>query len=136
MSLSPLNLPAGSKRGPQFLWWLLPPLFMGLLSINGSSFWIDECMTARFVSQPTLAGWWNDMATTDYPEAQMPLYLFYLWGWDKLFGHGELSLRLAALPWFAPGVAVFLYSLRGFGSRGAAILLVTCSSAFLWYYLN
>jgi len=136
MSPSLLNAPANAKRSLHYLWWLLPPLLVGVLSINGSSFWIDECMTARFVSQPTFAAWWHDMRTTDYPEAQMPLYVFYLWGWDKLFGHGEWSLRLAALPWFVPGVAVFLYSLRRLGRGGAAVILVTCSSAFVWYYLN
>jgi hypothetical protein len=136
MSHPPLNLPAGSKVAPHFWWWLLPPLFMGLLSINGYSFWIDECMTARFVSQPTLAAWWHDIRTTNYPEAQMPLYVFYLWVWEKLFGSGELSLRVAGLPWFVPGVAVFLYSLRRLGSRRAAVIIVTCCSPFLWYYLN
>lgn len=109
---------------------------MGILAISGQSFWIDECMTARFVTEPTLAAWWHDMRTTTYPEAQMPLYLFYLWGWEKLCGHGEWSLRFAALPWFVPGVAAFLYSLRRVGRGGLAIILVTCSSAFLWYYLN
>src|SRR6266581_3044363 len=76
------------------------------------------------------------MLAITYPEVQMPLYLFYLWGWDKLCGHSEWSLRLAALPWFVPGVAVFLYSLRRVGNRGVAIILVTGSNAFLWYYLN
>lgn len=93
-------------------------------------------MTARFVTEPTLGAWWHDMRTTTYPESQMPLYLFYLWGWDKLCGHGEWSLRLAALPWVVPGVAAFLYSLRRVGRGGLAIILVTGSSAFLWYYMN
>jgi hypothetical protein len=135
--MSHSSLPDSSTGGVfSNLWWALPPLLMGILAISGQSFWIDECMTARFVSEPTLAAWWHDMRTTTYPEAQMPLYLFYLWGWDKLCGHSEWSLRLAVLPWFVPGVAAFLYSLRRVGSRGLAIILVTCSSAFLWYYLN
>lgn len=117
-------------------WWMLPPLLLSILAINGSSFWIDECITSAFVSQPTLTAWCHDIRTTSYAEAQMPLYLFYLWGWDKLCGHGEWSLRLAALPWFVPGVAIFLYSLRRVGSNGLAVILVTCSSSFLWYYLN
>jgi len=24
---------------------------------------------------------------------QLPLYLLYAWGWDKLFGHGEWAMR-------------------------------------------
>ena len=131
-----MSPPDNSKGLFRNLGWLLPPLLMSLLAINGSSFWIDECVTSAFVTQPTLAGWWHDLHATAYAEAQMPLYLFYLWGWDKLCGHGEWSLRLAALPWFVPGVAVFLCCLRRIGRRGLAILLVTGSSAFLWYYLN
>lgn len=136
MKPPPPTLASGAKRLREFSWRLLPPLVLGIVSINGLSFWIDECMTARFASQATLADWWRDMWTTDYPEAQMPLYVFYLWCWGILFGHGEWSFRLASLPWFVPGVAVFLYSLRRLGNRGAAIIWVTCSSAFLWYYLN
>jgi hypothetical protein len=107
-----------------------------MLAITGRSFWIDECVTAEFVSQPTFAEWRQDLLTTEGAEAQMPLYLIYLWGWEKAFGHGEWSLRMAALPWFIAGVGLFLHALRGLGRLGWPAIAVTISSAFVWYYLD
>lgn len=117
-------------------WCYALPLLLGLLAITGRSFWIDECVTAEYVSQPTIGGWWHDLQTTDYAEAQMPFYLGYLWLWEKAFGHGEGSLRVAALPWFIVGVGLLLHVLRRSGRVGIAAAAMIAGSAFVWYYLN
>jgi len=118
------------------VWCFALPLLLGLLAITGRSFWIDECVTAEYVSQPTLAEWWHDLQTTDFAEAQMPLYLGYLWVWEKLFGHGEWSLRVAALPWFTAGAGLLIFVMRRFGPAGVFSMATILSSAFVWYYLN
>ncbi|MCU0770672.1 MAG: hypothetical protein MUE94_02730 [Verrucomicrobia bacterium] len=123
------------RRAPAWLCFLLP-LALAWLAITGRSFWIDECVTAEYVSQLTLSEWRHDLLATDYAEAQTPFYLLYLWGWEKLFGQGEWSLRVAALPWFVVGVGLFLTALRPCGRLGWAAMAVTISSAFVWYYLN
>ncbi len=134
----PTAQPSSSRNAgscPAWLCFLIPAL-LGMLAITGRSFWIDECVTVQFVSQPTFAEWSHDLLSTRIAEAQMPLYLAYLWGWDKVLGHGEWSLRMAALPWFIAGVGLFLYALRGLGRWGWPAVAVTVGSAFVWYYLD
>ena len=129
--------PSVESPRPASVWvCLLLPALVGLLAITGRSFWIDECVTAQYVSQPTFSEWRSDLLTTPDAEAHTPLYLLYLWGWEKVFGYGEKSLRLAALPWFVIGVGLLLFALdRVLKGRwmAPAVLL---SNAFVWYYLD
>src|SRR4051812_33810041 len=63
------------------------------LAVSGQSFWIDEAAAVTKAIQPTLAGWWHEMATEWGSDKQMPLYMFVLWPWEKIFGSGEWWLR-------------------------------------------
>lgn len=99
------------------------------LAASSQSFWIDEAITARYSAQPTFHDWTHLMVTDrGGSDPQMPLYLFWTWLWDKIFGDSEHSLRLAGWPWLAVGVAFFSW-------RKSAFFTLTCAlSAFLWYY--
>lgn len=106
------------------------------LAITNRSFWIDECVTAGFAKEGTVAQCWAAMIRQGFPEVQLPLYMLYAWGYIKLFGSGEWVLRAAGIPWFVFGASVFVtYVGRAIRSR-LVPLAVIGSSAFVWYYLN
>ena len=115
--------------------WPLALLFgAALLAVTNRTFWIDECVSAQFASEPTLADCWQAMRR--FPEVQLPLYMLYLWSYIKAFGSGEWALRMAGFPWLVGGAALFVGNVgRAVGSRMLAALLVAWSP-FAWFYLN
>ena len=75
-------------------------LLVGLIAINRDSFWIDEAFSAHYAVQPTVASWWHYLSGDVGSDTQMPLYMFYLWVWEKFSGSSEWALRAANIPWF------------------------------------
>lgn len=63
------------------------------LWVSGRSFWIDECNAAVKAIQPDLRSFWSTFSGMKGSDFQMPLYMFLLWCWEKLVGHGEFALR-------------------------------------------
>ncbi len=117
-------------------WWLWA-LLAGLVcvaAVTRQSLWIDEALTAAKASARGLPAWWQAMLTDRASDLQMPLYMFYIWGFAKLFGTSEWVLRIANLPWFVAGVAAFVGALAG--RRKQALGLVALVSPFAWYYLD
>lgn len=115
--------------------WLLAAVTMVCLcAISGQSFWIDETLTSWKASMPTLRAWWQSMVSERASDLQMPLYMLFMWCWEKVFGHGEWAMRLANAPWFVLGLVVFDRAFAVVG-RFAPTLVLLCS-AFAWYYLG
>jgi hypothetical protein len=107
----------------------LAVICVGAAAITSQSFWIDEVSTAIIANQPSLADCWHAMAVDKGSSMQMPLYIAYIWGWEKLFGHAEWVLRAANLPWLALGLLAL--------PRGQVfLLLVVILSPFTWFYVN
>jgi hypothetical protein len=104
-------------------------LSVAALAISNQSYWIDESYNAWKAGLPTLAEWWQDMASRKGSDLQMPFYMFYTWAWDKVFGHTEWWLRAANLPWLAVG-------LLAIPRRQLAFLLAVALSPFVWYCLD
>ena len=85
---------------------------------------------------PTLGGWWQELSEDRSADAQMPLYMFYVWAWARVFGTSEWSLHWANAPWFAAGALAFILAFP-FGDRrrvSAACVALLCP--FAWYYLD
>ena len=80
------------------------------LWVSGQSFWIDECNAAVKAIQPDLRSFWTKFSGMGGSDFQMPLYMFLLWCWEKLVGHGEFALR--ALNDFFAWAAILLVALR------------------------
>lgn len=94
-----------------------------LLSISGESYWTDEITTATFAARPTYRGFWESLTTTG-SEMQMPVYAHYMWAWARIFGHGELAMRCANIPWMVLLVAGWLLLLARHRTRRVAVLLL------------
>jgi hypothetical protein len=112
---------------------VLLTVFLGTIAVSNDSFWMDECLPAERVKQPTLAEAWR-MQTG--PEVQLPLYMLYLWGFAQVFGTGEWTLRAAGVPWFVFGLAAFVAGFRSVVRSRVWIVFVAGFGAFAWYYLN
>lgn len=127
-----MNEPAGRSAWNRTVWVLL--CGAPLLALSTQSYWIDETLTALKAAEPSLAGWWEQMVTEKMSDLQMPLYMFFVWVWAKLFGTSEWALRAANLPWFLGGLLAFASSFRG----AARLLAMVCGvfSAFVWFYLD
>ena len=123
-----------SPRNVPGLWVVLLCCVVPALAISSQSYWIDEALTAVKASSPTLAAWWERMATEKASDLQMPLYMLTTWGVVQLFGNAEWVLRAANLPWFVTGLMAFAFSFRGRQRMFAAA--VGALSPFAWFYLD
>lgn len=61
--------------------------------VSNQSFWIDECNSAIKAIQPTFSSFCSTLFSQGGSDSQMPLYMFILWIWEKIFGSGEFWLR-------------------------------------------
>ncbi len=119
------------------MWCILGlSLAVSALAINNQSLWIDEALTAVKARQPTLAAWWQAMVDEKASDLQMPLYMVYVWAYEKLFGSSEWVLRSANIPWLVPGMVAFVAALASTKPQRLAVATVTVFSPFAWYYLN
>jgi len=69
-------------------------------------------------------------------DLQMPGYMGLLWIWEKAWGHSEFALRSLNILFF--GLAIFIVGFALNSSRKVKVLftLFSCSSAFVWAYLD
>jgi hypothetical protein len=126
--------PSTGKAGAPWWPWALAGLVVCLLAVSGDSVWIDEALTAQEAAHETPGGMWQMVLHDKGSDLQMPLYIFYMWSWVKMFGAGEWALRAANIPWFVAAIAIFTGAFVG--PRRWAMGLVTLCCPFAWYYLN
>ena len=107
------------------------------VAISGRSFWIDEACTAVKAALPSTPGeWWRTLKGDPGSDLQMPLYMFFIWGWAKLFGASEWSLRLANFPWFVGGALAFILAFPPGDRRRVTAACAVLLCPFAWYYLD
>ena len=118
--------PAG--RPSPVLDLLIPALLAAILPLaclvlaRDRPMWTDELLSRVMLADPSFEHMLAALADTI--NAFPPLYFVVGWGWARLFGSGELSLRmLSSLP-MAAGVFLAWRTLRMVNSRTAASLAV------------
>lgn len=99
---------------------------IGIMAITRQSFWMDEGGPAFKALMPTIKDWWQMTLRLGGSDTQMPVYMFFLWIWEKLVGHGEFTMRAINLPW----LAIAVLSLR----KVRYWPLVCLTSPFILYY--
>jgi len=116
---------------------VLLSLLAGLTAVSPESLWIDEANSALKAMQPSLATWWQVMATEHGSDLQMPFYMLQLWVWEKLFGHREFALRAVNIVWFCLGqFALARVTARAYPRVAWTVVLFGTISPILWFYLN
>ena len=111
-------------------------LAISLVAISSRSFWIDEACAGVLAMQVTLGDWWHIMSQDRTSTLQLPLSMFSMWGWGRLFGTGEWTLRLANLPWFVAGATAFILAYPPGDRRRPIAACVVLLCPFAWYYLD
>lgn len=109
---------------------------VGALAVTNQSFWIDEGSAALKAMEPSLGGWWHNLRSEGNSNLQLIGELFYLWVWEKIFGSSEVALRASNVPFFIGGVLALGWGRSKDRSRQTAVVLLTLTNAFLWYYLS
>jgi hypothetical protein len=121
---------------------VIAAVVVSILAITSRSLWIDEALTALKAMQPDVSAWWQEMNRIRNSDLQMPLYMAYMWGWVKVFGHTEWFLRAANIPFFVSGTAALVVAARNpartpFDKQSwAPLLLLILLWPFAWYCLD
>jgi hypothetical protein len=133
-----IDEPAQGRSGGRlwFATWTALALVVCGLAISNQSYWIDEANTAIKASQPTLAKWWQEMTIMKGSDLQMPFYMVFAWGWEKLVGLNEFALRAGNAPWFLLGLIAMFRAVAAAPRFQKCVALVVLSSPLIWQYLN
>ena len=87
-----------SRRRSSDLLWLLALMLLAwgvrLYRLDAQSLWYDEGVTAT-LAQRTLV----DLTAWTARDIQPPLYYYFVWGWGRLAGWSEWSLRFVSVWW-------------------------------------
>ena len=106
------------------------------LAVSSQSLWIDEANSAVKAIVPTWSEFVAKMSVERGSDLQMPGYMILLWIWEKAFGPSEYGLRSLNIPFFLGALTVICFGLRASFQRKLLFVIFTCSSAFLWAYLD
>jgi hypothetical protein len=134
-SVSPPSHPAGGSRMAT-LGLALCGLLVCAIAISAQSYWIDEGSTAWKACQPTLGKWWRELMTYKGSDLQMPLYMLFVWGWEKVTGLNEFAMRAGNALWFLLGVIALARALANRPLVRAGVCLALLVNPFVWYYLD
>ncbi len=133
-SLRPVHVRLGERR--ELLASLILVALVSFLAVSNQSLWIDEALTAWKAKQPTLTTWWQAMSEEKASDLQMPLYMIYIWAYEKVFGASEWALRSANVPWFLLGLIAFAAAFSASPRQRLMGALAVAASPFAWYYVN
>jgi hypothetical protein len=132
------RLHSSGEAAPSTFFWLSCALCYCLaisLSIKGSTLWTDEAFSAWAASHRSLGSLFHSLRIGDSSDLQVGAWYIYLFGWARLFGHGELALRAANIPFaFLFSLALVWGSVRIFLSRWA--WLPAGILPFIWQFAS
>lgn len=131
------EVPIGPVRPVLFVAVIMLTVIAGLIAISNQSLWIDEANTAQKALRPTFADWSHLMLTERKSDVQMPLYMLYMWAWEKTVGaRPEWLFRLSNLPWLVLAQAAMFLSLRHQRKLSIFLAILVCIHPFVWFYMN
>ncbi len=128
----------GAKRGGVAAWWPLAALVvlaaaLRLSTLDLQSFWYDEAYVPVHTLHASLGA---TLRSVVHRENTPPLWYVLIWGWSRIFGTGEVALRLpSALAGTATVAAAWGIGreLAGKRAANATAALVAFNPLFVWY---
>lgn len=110
---------------------LIGALLLRLYQLNMESFWLDEAIIWHRIKDGPMKFLFDWDADT-----QGPTYAMFIWLWSRLFGVGEVAMRIPSVIFGVLSIhALYLLGRRVFGHPAALIAaLFAAVNPFLMYY--
>lgn len=110
---------------------LIGALLLRLYTLGSESLWLDEAIIWHRVKDGPL----NFLFDWD-ADTQGPIYPLLIWGWSKLFGFGEIAMRVPSVIFGVLSIhAIYLLGRRLFNNTAAMWAAVFAAiNPFLLYY--
>lgn len=109
---------------------------VAVAAITPQSLWIDEAGAGFMAMASSLGQWWQRVLMQSDANLQLIFHNFYLWLWEKVFGHSEFALRAANIPWFTLAVPMLVWALPNRRALQVSVVILAVTHALLWYYLS
>ncbi len=111
---------------------LLAGLLLRLVPIFSESYWLDEVITANAVSMPV-----KQMIANRLGNHHSPFYFILIYPWARIFGTGEVALRIPSVLASMAALWIFWLLARRFFTRRwqalLAVFLLAISTAAIHY---
>jgi hypothetical protein len=115
---------------------LCSSVLVAICAISPGSLWIDEFGTWFLTRADSLPDWWNRFESWPDSDSLIPLYHFFTYIWIGLFGTDTVAMRASNAGMFAVATLSLLWPFRLRLDIAFPIILTSCLSATIWYYLN
>lgn len=131
--MNPRERDIGCSRGRWILGLiLLAGLLLRLVPIFSESYWLDEVITANAVNMPV-----KQMVANRLNNQHSPFYFIMIHPWARIFGTGEVALRIPSVLASMAALWIFWFlACRFFARRWQALLavfLLAISTAAIHY---
>jgi hypothetical protein len=114
----------------------LASILVAIWAISSQSLWVDEFGTWLLTRADSIPDWWRRFQSWPDSDSQIPLYHFYMYGWTKLAGTGAVAMRASNVGMFAIANLALLWPFRSRPDIALLVIVTSCLSAPLWYYLD
>jgi hypothetical protein len=111
-------------------------ILVAILAISSGSLWIDEFGTWLLTRADSIPDWWRRLESWPDSDTQIPLYHFYMYFWTKFVGTDAVAMRASNIGMFVFANLALLWPFRSRPNIAVPLILTSCLSASVWYYLN
>src|SRR5712671_6379841 len=111
-------------------------VLVAICAISSGSLWIDEFGTWLLTRADSIPDWWRRFEAWPDSDSQIPLYHFFMYGWTKVLGTDAVAMRASNVGMFVIANLALLWPFRSRPTLAVPVILASCLSAPIWYYLN
>jgi hypothetical protein len=111
-------------------------ILVAIWALSSGSLWIDEFGTWLLTRADSIPDWWGRFQSWPDSDSQIPLYHFYMYGWTKVVGTDPVAMRASNVGMFVMANLALLWPFRSRPNIALLVVLASCLSATIWYYLN
>jgi hypothetical protein len=111
-------------------------IVVAICAISSGSLWIDEFGTWLLTRADSVPDWWRRFQSWRDSDSQIPLYHFFMYGWTKVVGTDAFAMRASNVGMFVIANLALLWPFRSRPTVAVPVILTSCLSAPIWYYLN
>ncbi len=127
-----------SENTPKTRWqtelWLVLSCLVLFVIVDNQSFWIDETCAAIYAQQASFSRLVGFAKFDTLAEPLQPLSVLCNWGWARVFGAGEWTLRAQNIVWGFLGLLGLYRTARITNIPWLPALMVI--QPFFWFYTN